>query len=146
MNPSAGSWYFLYQFFQGQYLLLHFLLFVCLLVIILLNVINMSWWERSHEPQVILVSASDQVSLLYSTANISSCCHNSHHHSCEFSSSPIPVQVDWPSEGETWKWDNSAPSNNQFWLLQASLEFSSPSTQSAMGHTLLQHNAAAIGK
>ena len=95
-----------------------FLLFVCLLVIILPNVINMSWWERSHEPlvilvlvllvvivsvivvshhppqcnqhelmgtstwaaQVILVSASDQVSLLYSTANISSCCHNSPRH------------------------------------------------------------------
>ena len=70
------------NYFKVNYFLVHFLLFVCLLVIcfILLNVINMSWWEGSPEPQVILVSASDQVSLLYSTANISSCYHNSPRH------------------------------------------------------------------
>ena len=83
MNPSTGSWYFLYQLFQGQ-LFFSSLSALCLFASHLLHppqcnqheLMGTSTWAA----QVILVSASDQVSLLYSTANISSCCHNSPRH------------------------------------------------------------------
>ena len=69
-----------------------------------------------------------------------------HHHQCtEMSSSAggltkrvweIGKSDNSARNNLTKLWPNSARNNNQFWLLQASQEFSSPSIQSTKGHTL----------